>query len=199
MHRVRYSVLNTQVFKKQKNSLIKRGKKVDVLSVMSWYNQHKGPDVLDEVVKKLKSKHNNYRFTLISREKKPYSTIFDEFYSNPKPKTIAKLYYRSDILLATSRSEGFFIPGLEAMACGCLFVTTNSRGVLDYAKNNVNAIIITNPDDIWKDDLIEKLLNNPSKANSLKREGHITAEKYSIENIIEEFEDIFSMYKQSSV
>jgi glycosyltransferase involved in cell wall biosynthesis len=93
-------------------------------------------------------------------------------------------------LLATSRTEGFFIPGLEAMASGCLFVTTNNRGVLDYAKNNRNSIIVSSPDEIWTKDIIENLIENPLKINYLIKEGYKTANKYSVENIVDELEEL---------
>ena len=52
-------------------------------------------------------------------------------------------------------SEGFRLPGAEALSSGCLVVSVNSWGPLDYLQDNVNCRIA------WKnteEDVIEKLI-----------------------------------------
>ena len=90
----------------------------------------------------------------------------------------------------TSRTEGMPIPGVEAMASGCLFITTNSGGVLEYAKNQVNSIVLEKPEDLWEKDIIEELINNPNKMRKLILNGHITASEYWEDNIVEDMEKI---------
>ena len=43
--------------------------------------------------------------------------------------------------MCTSVKEGFGLPGLEAMACGCALVTTDFDGAKEYAVNNKNALV----------------------------------------------------------
>ena len=41
---------------------------------------------------------------------------------------IAKVYQSADIFISTSWWEGFGLPPLEAMACGCAVITSKSGG-----------------------------------------------------------------------
>lgn len=156
----------------------KNASEVKILSVISWYNRAKGPDLLVKAIGKLKLKHPEYHFTLASREKKTYSSLINSFIPNPGSSELAKLYQNSHILLVTSRSEGFYIPGVEAMASGCPVITTNSGGVLEYARNNVNSIILNRLEDLWENDIIEKLLKTPSLRNKLIKNGYKTSKEY---------------------
>lgn len=191
---ITYATLNSSIFKQRKN-LYKKNKKdrvVNVLSVISWYNKHKGPDLLVEAVKRLKILHPNYRFTLVSLEKKPYHKVFDKFVTDPNQKYLPNLYRSADVFLITSRSEGFFIPGLEAMASGCPVVTTNCKGVLDYAVNNKNATILNDIKDLWEKDVIEKILKDKVKLREMVISGYETSKKFDSNYLIRDIEKIYA-------
>ena len=61
---------------------------------------------------------------------------------NANQTEVANIYNRNCIYLMPSRREGFGLPGLEALACGCVLVTTPCQGVDDYAVNGVNAVVM---------------------------------------------------------
>ncbi len=113
-------------FFQRKNKLINK-KKVKILTVMSYYLPYKGPDIYLKTLRILK-KNYSVHTTLVSMEKYPLSPLVDTFISNPSAQQLAKLYLSHDILLVTSKSEGFFLPGIEAMAAGCLVISTNNGG-----------------------------------------------------------------------
>ena len=92
-------VLIDSNFKKYIVDITSKTDKIKILSVVSWYTNCKGPDLLHRTIKKLKENNNNYYFTLLSREKKPYSEIFDLFYSDLPKSKIANLYKKNDILI----------------------------------------------------------------------------------------------------
>lgn len=163
---------------------------VKILSVVSWYQWYKGLDLLEKVVLELKKEHKNYKFTLVSCENKSYSSLFDRFISNPSLKKITEIYQNSDILLSTSRSEGFFLPGLEAMACGCIFITTNSGGVMEYVKPTYNAVVVDNISQLWKKDIIEKLWQNKILINKLIHNGHKTVKQFTWRKIMNDLDKI---------
>jgi GT2 family glycosyltransferase len=190
--KINYCVLTkdfTNNFKKRR-SILGPKKTINILTVVSWYSTAKGPDQLARVVLYLKKSHNNYKFTLISREPKPYSKVFDKFISNPTKSKIADAYRNADVVISTSRSEGFLIIGLEAMASGCLFLTTKNGGVNEYAVNNHNAILVENYKDIYKKDLIENTLKDKELYNTLITNGRKTASMYRDTKIIDELEHI---------
>lgn len=187
--KIKYALLDTNIFRPSKKN--KRTGVVKILSVISWYNRHKGPDILVKVVQGLKVLHPNYHFTLVSREKKPYKPVFDKFISNPKQFEIARLYQESDILLATSRTEGFYLPGIEAMASGCIFITTNNGGIFEYTVHGKNAFILEKSEDLLEKELIDSLIHNNKFMAKLRKNGIITAKMYDKKYIIDDFEKIY--------
>jgi glycosyltransferase involved in cell wall biosynthesis len=55
---------------------------------------------------------------------------------------MSAFYNRCHIFVFASRSEGFGLPPLEAMACGCAVVTTDCGGVRDYVQPGTNAVMV---------------------------------------------------------
>lgn len=180
--------IDTSLFKPKLQT--KKSKKIKILSVVSEYSYAKGIDLLKETITKIKKNTSKYKFTLVSFEKKTYDKIFDRFISNPDQKTLVSLFQNSEFLLNTSRSEGFFIPGLEAMATGCVVISTNSGGVLEYAVNNKNAIIVNNISKLYRNNMIEKLSNNYLKTNKMRKNGIKTSKNFKWEKIIDKLEKI---------
>ncbi len=63
---------------------------------------------------------------------------------------LRRLYCSSSIFLFSSRIEGWGMPPMEAMVCGCAVVATNTGGVPDYAIPNQTCLISppSNPKDL---------------------------------------------------
>ena len=59
---------------------------------------------------------------------------------------MVEFYNRCDVFVLTSRVEGFPLPPLEAMACGCAVVATRCGGVGDYARDGVNCLTVPTRD-----------------------------------------------------
>jgi glycosyltransferase involved in cell wall biosynthesis len=84
----------------------------------------------------------------------------------PSQDEIADIYSRCDAWLSTSRQEGFNLPPIEAMACGCPAVCTKTGRPLEIIEDGVNgflvdqgdvegfrnglARILSLPDDAWR-------------------------------------------------
>jgi glycosyltransferase involved in cell wall biosynthesis len=73
------------------------------------------------------------------------------------------LYSESAVWFCASRSEGFGMPVLEAMACGCAVVSTDCGGPGDYLKSGVNGIIVKKENPAKMTDEILKILDDKSK------------------------------------
>ncbi|HPC35237.1 MAG TPA: glycosyltransferase family 4 protein [Candidatus Marinimicrobia bacterium] len=59
----------------------------------------------------------------------------------PPISDLRHLYNTSKIFLHSSRWEGWPLPPLEAMACGCAVVATANRGVQEYLVDQENALL----------------------------------------------------------
>lgn len=56
---------------------------------------------------------------------------------------IAELFNDAAVFVSPSRTEGWGLPGAEALACGCALVTTDSGGVRDYARHGETALVVS--------------------------------------------------------
>jgi glycosyltransferase involved in cell wall biosynthesis len=65
-----------------------------------------------------------------------------EFHHRPAQDHIRFLYSKCDVWMCGSRSEGFHLPPIEAMACRCPVVSTRVGGPLDIVKEGVNGFLV---------------------------------------------------------
>lgn len=86
-----------------------------------------------------------------------------EYIKQPEQDKIKDIYARCDVWLCGSRSEGFHLPPLEAMACRCPVVSTRVGGPMDIIENGVNGYLVPVEDD-------EALANRLVQALSLSPE-----------------------------
>lgn len=148
----------------------------------------KGCDVALEVIKLLKYKYSDLEIICISNEKKPKTFPKDiKYYHNVKPEMVAKLNNRCTLFLCTSIEEGFGLPGLEAMACGCVVVSTNYLGVREYALDNNNSLL-SNVNDVH--DLYNNICNvfeDEKLRIKLSSNALKTAKEYNYKDAAEKF------------
>ena len=97
---------------------------------------------------------------------------------NPSQNEIADCLRRSDIYVCASLYESFCLPALEAMTCGAAVVTTDCGGIRDFAKDNVNALIIKKNDIADMMDKIEMLIKDAKLRQSLSTEALKTAKQF---------------------
>jgi glycosyltransferase involved in cell wall biosynthesis len=79
-----------------------------------------------------------------------------EFHHQPAQDKIRDIYAQCDVWLCASRTEGFHLPPLEAMACRCPVVSTIVGGPADIIKDGVNGYLVPQED---VDSLSSKLLH----------------------------------------
>lgn len=65
-----------------------------------------------------------------------------QYIQRPAQDKIREIYARCDVWLCGSRSEGFHLPPLEAMACRCPVVSTAVGGPIDIIQDGVNGYLV---------------------------------------------------------
>lgn len=94
-----------------------------------------------------------------------------ECVTNPKQEEIPGIYQRSKVMIKLSKSEGFCLPIVEAMASGCLVVTTNMGGNDDWCIDGQNCIM-----ENYASEILEHL--NTGKHIWITERGRMTARQF---------------------
>jgi glycosyltransferase involved in cell wall biosynthesis len=105
------------------------------------------------------------------------------FEFHPDDATLRRAYSTSTVLLYPSRYEGFGLPPLEAMACGCPSVTSAVGAVPEYATDRLDALIVPIGDVDAMVDRLDEVLADGRLRQQLSAEGLRTAERYSIDRV----------------
>ena len=109
----------------------------------------KGTDIALEALAKLKAIYPDLR--VIALASKPPSGIYFlqdyfELHVAPPQERLRNLYASCDVWLTTSRSEGFNLMAMEAMACRTPVVSTRTGWPVEGVKDGVNGYLV-NVDD----------------------------------------------------
>jgi len=92
---------------------------------------------------------------------------------------LIKLYNTAYAFVYLSHFEGFGLPIIEAMSCGCPVLTSNTTSLSEVAGN---AALTVNPDD--KEAIIDamtKIIEDNTERNSLKAKGYLRAKDFTWE------------------
>ena len=111
--------------------------------------------------------------------------------SNIPSEDMPALYNLADLCVYPSLYEGFGLPILEAMSCGCPVITSETSSMPEVAGD---AAILVNP---YKEkeisDAIHKVLTNDELKSSLIKKGIKRAKEFSWEKTAETTLEIFKM------
>jgi glycosyltransferase involved in cell wall biosynthesis len=105
----------------------------------------KGSDVILAALKQVKRRMPDLRVIAFGAE--PISQNLPlpnwmHYHYRPTQDHIRRLYSECDVWLCGSRSEGFYLPMLEAMACRCPVVSTRVGGPVDNIVDGVNGFLV---------------------------------------------------------
>lgn len=115
---------------------------------------------------------------------------FINYHFKPSNKKLIWLYNRARIFVLPSLVEGFPVPPLEAMSCGCALITTMNGGSEEFAFEGINALTCPPNDSQALADRIVELLTNENLAERLAMNGKVTAKEHSISKMCTNFFEI---------
>jgi len=110
-------------------------------SIFGW-SQSKNPSDIIRVMKMLRERLPDVPLYLFSSGKKPPGLRGVSFTRLPTVLQAREIYSRCKVWFLASTKEGFGMPILEAMACGCAVVSTNSGGPKDTIQDGVNGYLV---------------------------------------------------------
>lgn len=102
----------------------------------------KGCSYALETVSLLHEEYDDLYVSIISSEPQSIDIpCYCHYYFNVTPNQVAEINNDSEVFICSTIDEGFGLPGLEAMACGCAVASTDYTGVHEYAVDGVNALL----------------------------------------------------------
>lgn len=119
--------------------------------------------------------HNNFSeipVTLFGVGSRPHDfPQWIRYYKRPSSEQLRNLYNANTIFVSASYSEGFSLTPAEAMACGCVFVGTDSGGPRDYATAGETALLSAPGDIQAVCDNVSRVLGDKSFSTRLAESG----------------------------
>lgn len=103
---------------------------------------HKGAKYGIEVIMQLKKLYPNMTACLYGVPKRPVSLpAWIRYVQKATSEQVKDIYNQSAVYICPSINEGFGLPGAEAMACGCAYVSSDYGGQREYTEENKNVLL----------------------------------------------------------
>jgi len=152
-----------------------------------------------------KRRRTNHKLVIVGKKGWKYDDIFETIdalnlkneviFTGYVPKEdLVKFYNTADLFVYPSVYEGFGLPPLEAMACGCPVITSNISSLPEVVGN---AGITVNPYDV--EELVEamyRVLNDEDLRKELSKKGLERSKLFSWRKTAEEtwkvYEEVFN-------
>jgi glycosyltransferase involved in cell wall biosynthesis len=151
------------------------------------------PDVI-EALRLLKAAMPSAEVTLFGQDLRPAQIPFEcrTIGVVAEQTRLAELYSSADVFLDGSVFQGFGRPALEAMACGAACVLTNVGGVLEYARDGENCLLVPprRPDAFAS--AMQRILEDPALRQRLRDGGLKTARDYCVKREARQTLDYFT-------
>ena len=163
---------------------IKKEKNKFILLTVARIHPRKGHDMIIKAISKMKDHlKNNIIYNIVGPTvNKPYKDLLIKLIQKEKinvnflgeidEENLPKFYNEADLFILTSIKyknsiEGFGLVFLEAFASGTPVIATNTGGVSDVVKNNINGILLEKNTIEELKESIENIIMNNKKYNDL--------------------------------
>jgi len=113
----------------------------------------------------------------------------DKFFEKVNMNEMKKIYSSCDILIKTSKVEGFFGPPLEMMACGGVSIVFKVTGYDEYIVDGRNALVADAGDIKNAIKLLSNLVNDTNLFNELKNNAKQTVSFWTWDRSIDHLEN----------
>lgn len=116
----------------------------------------------------------------------------------PTDAKLAELYQQAAVFVSTSWFEGFSMPPLEAMSCGAAVVATNCGGIGEYARHQVNCLLVPPRTPMALAQAILTVLGDPALRQRLGAAGVATARDWSWQRTWKEMHEALTAIHEAS-
>ena len=179
-----------------------RGKQpVPTVGFLLSLSKFKGVDVTLEAILKLRISFPDLRVISFGSGM-PEDFDFDdriEFYCSPEQNKIRHLYAQCDVWLTASRTEGFNLPAMEAMACYTPVVSTRAGWPEEAIVSGKNGILVDVDDvDAFTQGAASVLSLSDAGWREMSQNAYDTVSASTWEESAQKFEDVLERVRRKS-
>jgi glycosyltransferase involved in cell wall biosynthesis len=168
--------------------------------LMLYHNDpRKGADDGVEALRLLRERLPDLRVRMSGTVRPKHLPSWIPFEFFPSDADLRRLYSTSAVFLYPSRYEGFGLPPLEAMACGCPVVTTQVGAVPEFAEDRRDALVAQPGDVRGMAGRMEELLRDSALRKRLSERGLETARRHSLTWVAPLFGDALGRALQQGI
>lgn len=151
----------------------------DGIGALFSRHANKAPEVMISVLRKAHAKFPGIPQYVFGTEPRPNGLEHVQYTQLPSVDEARKIYNRCKTWLVSSRTEG--LPGvvLEAMACGCVVVSTDNDGSLEVLRHGDNGLIAPRGDEDALLTQIQRSLTDESERNLLVGKAALTLRNFT--------------------
>jgi glycosyltransferase involved in cell wall biosynthesis len=158
---------------------------------------HKDPKTVVKVLENLRTSRPEIPQRVFSLNRKPKDIPREIYHRLPSLEKAREIYSRSLVWFLGSYSEGFGLPVLEAMACGCAVVSTSCGGPQDIIKNGENGFLVKVGEVEQIVNRVKMLLDEGELRQRFVENSKETLRKFSWESSIDKLEETLSNLARS--
>jgi glycosyltransferase involved in cell wall biosynthesis len=154
------------------------------------YGSHpvKDPESILRVLDRLGESKPAVPVRVFSTDRRPGQIDSKSYWRHPPLSRAREIYSRSLVWIVASRSEGFSLPVLEAMACGCVVVATDCGGPRDIIENGLNGFLVPVGDADAIVDRVQLLLTDAALRRQMRIRGEETIRHFTWDKCVIELE-----------
>lgn len=155
----------------------------------SW---HKDPEFILAVLTRLRERRPQVPQRVFGAARRPKDIPHRDYFRLPSLEKAREIYSQSLVWFVGSCSEGFCVPILEAMACGCAVVATDCGGPRDIITDGENGFLVEVGNIGQALKKIELLLDNAELRCHFVERSRLTLEKYTWDKSVDQLERVLS-------
>lgn len=148
----------------------------------------KGYDLIIEAISNLRSDlRSKIKLFVLSNENIELPPNIISQHINPTTSNeIANFYNSCNVFIFGSYEEGFGLPPLEAMASGCVVLSSDCGGVRTFL-DETNSFLFDSGDTKHLEKKLDFMLNNPTQINKVRQMGILKSKEFSLELMLNSY------------